>query len=327
MNKKYWNICLKWGAILGVSLSLMEIIKMFSRRIQFGNVQIFTMAMIILYILILYWGGKQFKEHYTKRLSFAKAFLVGTLISLVGSVILFGYTLFHYSVIEKDGLEKKYDSALYNFKESILNDTITKAELTHYLDTVRQTMFAEETIVSFQDSVDTALCHEIHHGITLLENYYRKKMSFRPQLDTALHYQLRNFTSFSRRTMMNTLIAYIAQNEKAASTPYVRMIVENTNAKMVDFDPGETRYRQQKNHVPHYDKSEIFASVNAAMELLYGMFFSIFVALYLYRSKNPIEEPQENQTSEPVSPMEQDDNMMENVEVPDEIPSDDSKPA
>lgn len=303
MNKKCWGICLKWGIALGALLTLLEIIKMFARHTQYGNTQMFDLCMVILYILLLYRGGKQFKEHYDGRLSFGKAFLCGTLISFAGSAILFIYTLFHYSVIEKDGLEKKYASALYNFKQNILNDTITSTELTHYIDTVKLTMLAQKVDICPQDSTDTTLYDKIHRGIILVENYYRQKMNFRPEIDTALHYQLRNFTNYSRKTLMNTLIAYIAQNDREPSTPYVRSIVENTNKEMVNFDPGEKRYQQLKHKVPHYDKTGTFASVNAVMELLYGMFFSIFTSMYLYRSKHPLEEPQESQSPEQASAM------------------------
>ena len=110
----FWKTHLKWGLILGVMLAGLEILKMFARKVDYSASQMLDLAMIIGFILVLHFGVKEFKETYAERLSFAKAFRSCILISLIGAILLFGYDMLHYSVIEKDGLQQKYTTALQN---------------------------------------------------------------------------------------------------------------------------------------------------------------------------------------------------------------------
>ena len=303
MNRNLWRICLKWGAVLGVALSLLEIVKMFARRVQYGNSQMMDIAMIILYILLLYWGGKEFKEHYPDRLSFSKAFLCGFLISLIGSVILCCYSLIHYNYIEKDGLQKKYEQALVKYKQALEKDTITATELTAYLDTVNVMMNAQEKAFVLPDSANAGIKPDIDKGLQRINRYYSARMNAR-QTDTLGNSQLVKFSTYSQQLLGQTLQAYIRQNDSASSTAYVVEIVNRTNAQLSHIDPLITRFEKNKSRVPHYDQPVTYASVNAAMQLLYGMFFAIFVALYLYRSKHPIEEEPEAPHTEGGIPIE-----------------------
>ena len=102
-DKNFWKVHLKWGIILGVMLAGIEILKMFSRKVDYQAAQLLDLAMIVGFILVLHLGVKEFKEVYPERLSFAKAFLSCIVISVIGVVLLFGYDMLHYSVIEKDG--------------------------------------------------------------------------------------------------------------------------------------------------------------------------------------------------------------------------------
>ena len=127
-DNNFWKIHLKWGIIAGIMLIGIELLKMFARKVDYAASQILDLAMIIGFIMVLYQGVKEFKESYPERLSFAKAFLSCIVISVIGAVILFGYDVLHYSFIEKDGLQKKYDVALENYKKNLAKDTLTAAE-------------------------------------------------------------------------------------------------------------------------------------------------------------------------------------------------------
>lgn len=289
-NRNPWLVCVKWGALLGVALSIFELVKMVARNVEFEGAKMFDIAIIIVFILLIHGGVKEFKEKYPQRLSFAKAFLACTLISFVGAVIFFGYDMLHYTVIDKDGLAKKYDKALNNFRAVIERDTISSAELNVYLDTVRVMMEEQEILVCQDNTLTDSLRTDVHRGTQLIERFYDEKMSARRAADTAHNYQMVNFAPYARRVLVETLQLYVAQNENESSTRYVEQVVQQTNSKLATVNPVDDRFEQNKSHVPHYDKAITYASVSAMMDLLYGMFFGLFVAMFHYRSKNPIEE-------------------------------------
>ena len=293
-NRNPWLVCVKWGALLGVALSIFELVKMVARNVEFEGAKMFDIAIIIVFILLIHGGVKEFKEKYPQRLSFAKAFLACTLISFVGAVIFFGYDMLHYTVIDKDGLAKKYDKALNNFRAVIERDTISSAELNVYLDTVRVMMEEQEILVCQDNTLTDSLRTDVHRGTQLIERFYDEKMSARRAADTAHNYQMVNFAPYARRVLVETLQLYVAQNENESSTRYVEQVVQQTNSKLATVNPVDDRFEQNKSHVPHYDKAITYASVSAMMDLLYGMFFGLFVAMFHYRSKNPIEEKVES---------------------------------
>lgn len=293
-NKNPWLVCVKWGALLGVALSIFELVKMVARNVEFEGAKMFDIAIIIVFILLIHAGVKEFKEKYPQRLSFAKAFMACIIISFVGAVLFFGYDLLHYSLIEKDGLAKKYDKALNNFRASIERDTISTLELNAYLDTVKVMMEEQETLVYQENTLSDSIRMDVHRGTQLIERFYDEKMTARRAADTAHNYQMANFAPYARRVLVETLQLYIAQNEKENSTRYVEQVVQQTNSQLATVNPVDARFEQNKSHVPHYDKALTYVSVSAMMNLLYGMFFGLFVAMFHYRSKNPIEEKAES---------------------------------
>ena len=287
-DNNFWKIHLKWGIIAGIMLAGIEILKMFARKVDYQSAQLLDLAMIIGFILVLHYGVKEFKEVYPERLSFAKAYFSCIVISLVGAVLLFGYDMLHYSVIEKDGLDKKYVIALEKYKQNLAKDTLKNAELMAYTDAAAQLMQAQKDSLLTRESLDDTLCNEISSGTLILQNFYTDKLRSKPEADKE-SYQLGNFTPYAKRVLMETLTSYIEQNDGKASTPFVQDIVQKTNVALPSIDPLEKRYDENKSHVPRYDKNGQYAAVSAMMYLLYGMFFGLFVAMFHYKSKNPIE--------------------------------------
>jgi hypothetical protein len=299
-DNNFWKIHLKWGIIAGIMLIGIELLKMFARKVDYAASQILDLAMIIGFIMVLYQGVKEFKESYPERLSFAKAFLSCIVISVIGAVILFGYDVLHYSFIEKDGLQKKYDVALENYKKNLAKDTLTAAELTAYTDAVTTMMNERKDALTTDDnclktegclsddSLQQQLKNEINSGILLFEKYYTDKLLSKPEADKE-KYKLGNFTPYAKRVMMETLTSYIEQNDGKTSTPYVQGIVQKTNDSLVTLDPLEKRFEETKSRVPRYDRNGQYAAISAVIYLLYGMFFGLFVAMFHYRSKNAIE--------------------------------------
>ena len=313
-DKTFWKIHLKWGVITGIMLAGIEILKMFARKVDYQAAQLLDLAMIIGFILVLHFGVKEFKESYPERLSFAKAFLSCIVTSLIGVAVLFGYDMLHYSVFEKDGLQQKYNTALGKYKQNLAKDTLTNAELTAYTDAAtailnerKEELLNGATIKKdsnlASDSLRQELRDEINSGILLFQQYYTDKLRSKPEADKD-QYQLGNFTPYAKRVLMETLVSYTEQNEGKASTPYVQEIVQQTNDNFASIDPLEKRYEENKSRVPRYDKNGQYAAVSAMMYMLYGMFFGLFVAMFNYTSKNPIENfvPSDNDDTETTNP-------------------------
>ncbi|MBP5496698.1 MAG: DUF4199 domain-containing protein [Bacteroidales bacterium] len=298
-DKNFWKIHLKWGIIAGVMLAVIEILKMMARKVDYQSAQLLDLAMIVGFILVLHLGVKEFKEVYPERLSFAKAFFSCIVISVVGAAVLFGYDMLHYSVIEKDGLQRKYAVALDKYKQNLGKDTLTATELVAYTDAAAQMLQTQKDDLLTRESLNDTLRHEIASGTLILQNFYIDKLRSKPEADKE-SYQLGNFTPYAKKVLMETLVSYSEQNDGKASTPYVQNIVQKTNDTLVTIDPLDKRFEETKNRVPRYDRNGQYAAVSAMMYLLYGMFFGLFVAMFHYTSKKPIEEyvPSESEIKE-----------------------------
>ncbi len=314
-DKTFWKIHLKWGVITGIMLAGIEILKMFARKVDYQAAQLLDLAMIIGFILVLHFGVKEFKESYPERLSFAKAFLSCIVTSLIGVAVLFGYDMLHYSVFEKDGLQQKYNTALGKYKQNLAKDTLTNAELTAYTDAFTAIMneqkdrFCNDSTVFKTEGCQTDeaeqrdIRDEINSGILIFQQFYVNKLRSKPETDKE-QYQLGNFTPYAKRVLMETLVSYTEQNDGKPSTPYVQEIVQKTNDALASIDPLEKRYEENKSRVPRYDKNGQYAAVSAMMYMLYGMFFGLFVAMFNYTSKKPIENfvPSDNDDTETTNP-------------------------
>jgi len=301
-DKTFWKIHLKWGVIAGIMLAGIEILKMFARKVDYQMAQLLDLAMIIGFILVLYHGVREFKEVYPERLSFAKAFLSCIVLSVIGAVVLFGYDMLHYSVFEKDGLQQKYTVALAKYKQNLAKDTLTATELNAYAEaaTAMLNEHKEELLNGpAADSLQPQLRNEVNSGATIFQKYYADKLRSKPETEKG-QYQLGNFTPYAKKVLIETLESYIEQNDGKSSTPLVQDIVQKTNAELVSIDPLEKRFEETKSRVPRYDRNGQYAAVSAMMYLLYGMFFGLFVAMFHYTSKKPIEEfvPSENEDAE-----------------------------
>ena len=284
----FWKIHLKWGVIVGIMLVGIEILKMFARKVDYQAAQLLDLAMIIGFIIVLYHGVKEFKEVYPERLSFAKAFLSCIVMSVIGAVILFGYDMLHYSVFEKDGLQQKYAVALEKYKQNLAKDTLTADELNAFCEAATAIINDQKGALQTDNTLNDTVNAEINSGIMLFQKFYTDKLRSKPDADKE-QYKLGNFTPYAKRVLVETLVSYIDQNKEKPSTPYVQDIVQKTNNKLASIDPLDKRFEQTKSRVPRYDRNGQYATVSALMYLLYGMFFGLFIAMFHYTSKRPLE--------------------------------------
>ncbi|MCR4965117.1 MAG: DUF4199 domain-containing protein [Bacteroidales bacterium] len=320
-NKSPWTVCLKWGLIFGVAAVAFEVVRMMARNLEMGNQAAGGLALIIIYVLLLYVGLKEFKERYPARLSFGKAFLACIIISTIGCFILFGYEVLHYTKIEPDGMEKRYQTSLANYRNTIDRDTVTTAELNCYFDTLSAAMKSgEEQIIASQDTaVSDAMRVEIQKGTELLQKYYKASLLNDYQkrnVQTAdTLWNLAHFSQTARRSLMKTLELYLNQNPNAASTPYVQQIVQGSENAMREYSIANNRFELKKADIPHYTNPISYAGINAFFSWIYALLVGIFVALYHYRSKHaiddvPVEEgaPVENEMPDDENPVNESEN-------------------
>lgn len=322
-DKTFWKTHLKWGVIVGIMLVGIEILKMFARKVDYQAAQLLDLAMIIGFILVLYHGVKEYKEVYPERLSFAKAFLSCIVLSVIGAIVLFGYDMLHYSVFEKDGLQQKYAVALEKYKQNLAKDTLNADELTAYCEAAtailneQKDKLCDDSVTFKMDGCLTdeagqsQIRNEIGSGILLFQQFYTDKLRSKPEADKE-QYQLGNFTPYAKKVLMETLVSYTEQNETKTSTPFVQSIVQKANDSLVSIDPLQKRFEQTKSRVPRYDRNGQYAGVSAMMYLLYGMFFGLFIAMFHYTSKRPLEPVTEEEyqpSDENIDENEEDDKM------------------
>ena len=109
-----WIKSLKWGVLLGVALSFLELVRMFARMYEYPNT-VFDIVQIIIFIALLYLGQKDYKENLNGGyLSFAKAYGIGTIVTVVAILIYMCYLIFHFSVIETLPLQRVFDGKITN---------------------------------------------------------------------------------------------------------------------------------------------------------------------------------------------------------------------
>ena len=302
-DKTFWKIHLKWGVIVGIMLVGIEILKMFARKVDYQAAQLLDLAMIIGFILVLYHGVKEFKEVYPERLSFAKAFLSCIVLSVIGAIVLFSYDMLHYSVFEKDGLQQKYSVALEKYKQNLAKDTLTADELTAYCEAATAIINDQKGALQADNTLNDTVNAEINNGILLFQQFYTDKLRSKPDADKE-QYQLGNFTPYAKKVLMGTLVSYTEQNEMKPSTPFVQSIVQKANDSLVSIDPLQKRFEQTKSRVPRYDRNGQYAIVSALMYLLYGMFFGLFIAMFHYTSKRPLEPVTDEDIDDEITTME-----------------------
>mgnify|MGYP002620441907 CR=1 FL=1 len=294
-NRKLWTICLKWGLLFGAAAILFEVVRMVARHLEFSNPAAGSIALILLYVLLLHGGVKEFKEHFAGRLSFAKAFLCCILISLIGCLMLTAYEVVQYTYIEPDGLEQRYAQSLQNYRNTMEKDTVTTEEVKAYADSMSQMLTKQrDVLLNSQDTVvDFATQREVDKGLEMIQKYYvsgltndfqKRDMSRQDTLWT-----LPEFPMKARLNLMRTLELYLNQNPNAASTPYVQQVVQQSEQAMRSYSTADIRFEKKKDQIPHYTHPAGYAAVNSLFSLIYAILVGIFVALYHYRSKNAID--------------------------------------
>ena len=110
-----WKKSLKWGVLLGVAISFLELVRMYARLYQYEARSIFDIVLIIIFIALLYLAQKDYKETLGGGyLSFAKAFGIGVIVTVTALLIYLCYMVFHFSLIELTAVQRIYEGKVTN---------------------------------------------------------------------------------------------------------------------------------------------------------------------------------------------------------------------
>lgn len=299
--KNSFTITLKWGALLGVALSLLQLAKVYSRGFDFYAFgPVINLFNVLIFIAILYLGIKEIKEEcFDGVISFTKAFLQGTIMVFVAFLVVLFYLNIQYGYIFKDELSKVNDLNRLKFKENLQNDSITHDEFELFLISQQELMKSEEKNVCINASIDSINGKILSNRLDTIYQYYTHFI--KSQKDSIELFKLGTFDQFSKEVWMDILGKYLTTLPKNDSiAPFLNTIISNSIQNSSNISPLNIRFEKEKTKIPQYTNSFSAALFYSFSVIIFGILFNIFVAMYLYdRKKRVVQEDQteENETN------------------------------
>jgi len=277
MRNKKLLIQLKYGALLGVGFSIIQYLRGFSEELEHFVINpILDLAIILLFIGALYFAFKILRDELLDGvLRFKKAFLFG-----LGLIFMaFGFASFclfiTYTVIDKDALTKINDKYTNRYIEAIGNDTIKNEEIAHFLQKT-------QNVIDAQKSNDT-----IKSMLNNLMQDYETTLNNRPIEDT-IHYKMKYFNQFADSLLtdlMKQRSIICADVLPENCIPEFENAAENVIHEMQTVNVVQIRYEAEKEKVLQHKYKTVTALYSAILVIVYGLFFNIFVSLYIFRNK------------------------------------------
>lgn len=284
--KKQWTVILKWGIILGVGLSIIQMARKFADGFDFYSFgPILDLINILIFIVLIYAGTKEIKEtFYDGIISFTKAFVKGVAIVCTAFVIVFVYLNLHYGILFKDQMEFVNNKRLERMEERIKQDTIRKVELDSILTIQKQVVKKQELVVFKNAEIDSINRIIISARVDSIVTYYTYFMKTQKMNED--HFKLGNFDSYSRLTLNDISRKFVAKLPKSdTNTTYLSTIIINGSAQFDEISVVKNRFDQDRAKIKLYTNSFSMAAYFSSQVLIFGILFSIFVAMYLYRRK------------------------------------------
>lgn len=294
MKKNLLTIVLKWGALMGITLAGCELVKMISRDINYDAGPVFSILLLIVLVLFLYGAIKEYRDVVHEGfIKFSKAYGMGSLVVLVTCVVCFGYMLIHYSCIDKNGLERMNKLNEEAFFAKTEKDTVSQEVVASYLaqsdSIVRMTY---DSMV--RDSLLTAPCDTfVKCQLERMLPVYKNRVTLRTQVDT-IHFTYAKFQEFAQLCFMDVyqnLLSTKELQDNPACGQQLSAVVNNAHNSMAQINLINQAYEKNKDSIPHYTSVFPVSLSYAFSILLYGLFVTLFVALYLAKKKQNEEMP------------------------------------
>ena len=292
MKKSLFTVALKWGALLGVALAVCELVKMAARDINYDAGAVFSILLLIVIILFLYAGIKEYRDEVTDGyIRFPKAFGVGALTTVVAFALVFAYMLVHYKFIDKNGLERLNQQNEELFFARLEKDTVSGEMVKLYLQKTDSLMISTCNTMIQQDMMDSACADWTRERMDKMLQAYNDRVLLGFRKDS-LGSSYAGFAAYAQHQFLDVYQNLLA-NDNTDDHCYqsFSMLVNNSRGNMEQVNIMDEAYQQQKNKIPHYTSVLPVSLSYAFSVLLYGLFLAIFVALYLTKKK---EETPEN---------------------------------
>ncbi len=287
MKKTLLTVALKWGTLLGVALAACELVKMAARDINYDAGAVFSILLLIVIILFLYAGIKEYRDDVIDGyIRFPKAFGVGALTIVAAFVVVFIYMLIHYQYIDKNGLERLNQQNTELFYAKLEKDTVSEEMVKLYVHKTDSMMLATYSTMIEQNMIDTACAVWSRQRVEQMLLAYNDRVSLGFKTDSA-GCTYAGFEAYAQHQFLDVYQNLLA-NDNTDDMCYqsLSMLVNNSRSNMEQISLKEEAFKMQQSKIPHYTSILPVAMSYAFSVLLYGLFLSIFVALYLTRRKD-----------------------------------------
>ncbi len=276
-------IIIKWGALLGAGLSLINLLAFFmqaSSNYHFGPVRELLQVLVI--VACLYMGIRDLRDKaYDGLIKFTKAFGIGCCIVFIGYIILALYMMLQIGAIEKNGVNQRNLNNIEAAKSKIQKDTITSTELKQYHSDLKKIALAE---TKKQPGYDTLLVKADSCVVVILKRF-EQELSVKCKHDTTHRlYYLDTFDICADQQLRSTIQSMRMNNSEIL--PISIEAVEVARDSMAENPIWEQRLKSIP--VIQYCSVVDAACRSTLPALLYGMMINIFVAMFLYRKEKTI---------------------------------------
>ena len=310
MNKTKFITIVKWGALLGAGLSVINLLGFLAQQTGYYFGPVKDLLQVLAIVGCLYMAIRDIRDKVQDGLiKFQKAFGIGCCIVIIGYFILALYMLLHLSVIDKNGVENINQRNIEAATKAVQQDTITTAELKQYHSDLKRIARKELKTMAVPDTLQ----QKADSGVVAILQRYERELTVLFRHDSSL-LRLDTFDIRADQQLRATLYSMRSGNPEITS--YSLDAVESARDSMAE-NPVWLQRRNTR-PLPQYHSVSAAAFITTIAVLLYGLMINIFVALFLYRkektvcSRNgndpmapegetPAEENPEKETTEPDS--------------------------
>jgi hypothetical protein len=280
MKKTKFITIVKWGALLGAGLSVINLLGFFALQTGYHFGPVKDLLQVLAIVGCLYMAIRDIRDNVQDGLiKFQKAFGIGCCIVFIGYLILAIYMLLHLSVIDKNGVENINQRNIEAATKAVQQDTITTVELKQYHSDLKRIARKELNTMAVPDSLRL----KADSGVVAILQRYEKELTVLCRHDSAL-LRLDTFDIRADQQLRSTLFSMRSSNPEI--TNYSLEAVENARDSMAE----NPVWLQRRNNrpLPQYHSVSAAAFITTIAVLLYGLMINIFVALFLYRKEKTV---------------------------------------
>lgn len=280
MNKTKFITIVKWGALLGAGLSVINLLGFLAQKTGYYFGPVKDLLQVLAIVGCLYMAIRDIRDKVQDGLiKFQKAFGIGCCIVFIGYLILALYMLLHLSVIDKNGVENINQRNIEAATKAVQQDTITTTELKQYHSDLKRIARKELKTMAVPDSLRL----KADSGVVAILQRYEKELTVLCRHDSAL-LRLDTFDIRADQQLRATLYSMRSGNPEITS--YSLDAVESARDSMAE-NPVWLQRRNTR-PLPQYHSVSAAAFITTIAVLLYGLMINIFVALFLYRKEKTV---------------------------------------